>query len=755
MASVFQDPALELALTDSSDGHSPPATPPDTPSVSMPKTKVSPAFTVPRLPDDEDGQNPVTEVAPTKIPGMSYPSKQHTVATSLLGSSLPSRTGQSETESFDSVASSIPVSTPIHSQPAVPAITCADVPRSDISHVLKFEQSREALDHFLEENESAVSTNRLPRSSSPDEHPQATMMSTIRNIAGSMRGPSRRSSSGSQHNPLKPAEVNALPKSVIDEDIEPTGADTESDSKEELPETPTKQAGSNDYAWTSPFYPKSPTDDYDHTLYDEDKYLDTQFRYASKKRNDSFHHLFPNVPEDDRLLDDFSCALSREILLQGRVYVSEHYMCFNSNLLGWITNLVMSLDEIVRFERRTTAGLFPNGIIVVTKEAKHTFASFLSRDTTLNFIETIWSKSVALSLKRNEKARDLDVVQSGITINSNHSRLSESDILTIDEDASVHSGTTNESTSQYSVSDIQSDAETESGFQIEGPMTHSPTVHEDGKDEHEIMLIDFDVNAPMGYIYKLMFGVNSEFTEKVLGLSDGFEFTEFGPFEKTDESEAPLRTYQYQKGLNYAIGPKSTTVYATEYLVSRVLSDHVEVLTVVRTPDVPSGSAFDVRIRFLLTWGPNGYTHVACSYWVNWTGSSWIKGLIEKSTQSGQIKYGDDLKCEMLKSVPEDRDCYVTSSTEEEEIAIVEPVIPVKPKEIKPTPKSKSLKKIIPWPLVIGVVFVVLVEILLIMYLVGLNRNISGILKTQNVIMESIDKLQRQLAEQQLLLRRR
>jgi hypothetical protein len=26
--------------------------------------------------------------------------------------------------------------------------------------------------------------------------------------------------------------------------------------------------------------------------------------------------------------------------VQGRMYVSEHYICFNSNIFGWVTNVV-------------------------------------------------------------------------------------------------------------------------------------------------------------------------------------------------------------------------------------------------------------------------------------------------------------------------------------------------------------------------------------------------------------------------------
>ncbi|CAJ0769740.1 4360_t:CDS:2, partial [Entrophospora sp. SA101] len=43
---------------------------------------------------------------------------------------------------------------------------------------------------------------------------------------------------------------------------------------------------------------------------------------ATPKRNIEFHSLFRSVPEYDSLINDFGCALQREILVQGRLYVS-------------------------------------------------------------------------------------------------------------------------------------------------------------------------------------------------------------------------------------------------------------------------------------------------------------------------------------------------------------------------------------------------------------------------------------------------
>lgn len=117
------------------------------------------------------------------------------------------------------------------------------------------------------------------------------------------------------------------------------------------------------------------------------------FAYANKRRNQEFHRLFRSLPPYDLLLDDHSCALSKDILIQGRMYISEHNVCFNSNILGWVTTLVIGFDEIVGLEKKMTAGLFPNGITIQTLHNRYSFASFISRDSVYEFLMSIWKQA--------------------------------------------------------------------------------------------------------------------------------------------------------------------------------------------------------------------------------------------------------------------------------------------------------------------------------------------------------------------------
>jgi hypothetical protein len=455
--------------------------------------------------------------------------------------------------------------------------------------------------------------------------------------------------------------------------------------------SPQSSIGSSILNGTTPVVPTTPKVEIDYNLYVDEKYLDTQYRYASEKRNEEFHRLFTDVPKNDRLLDDFSCALSREILLQGRLYVSEHYLCFNSSLLGWVTTFVVSLDEIQKFERRSTVGLFPNGIIIETREAKHIFASFITRDQTLNFIETIWSKSISLSKKNHEKSREFEILQSKTSFesrNENVKLLSESDLYTIDGDSSSdgipgdgHEDDEDEEddsdddededdydesdhdTANSEFKDIHTDTEKlESKDEVKsklksfkknkfkGPRKHAPSSHIiDYSKDSEIIVLEKSYNVPIGVLYGIFFDDNIEFHKSMMVLNDGFNFTDYDLFEK----EGDERAFEYDKKLNFPIGPSSTRVYCTEKLEHLDYNDYIEVINISKTPNVPSGTTFDCRTRYLFAWDENNQTKLTISFKLLWTGSSWFKGTIESSALSGQKKAASDVDNELLKILPQ------------------------------------------------------------------------------------------------------
>ncbi|OBA20564.1 hypothetical protein METBIDRAFT_32546 [Metschnikowia bicuspidata var. bicuspidata NRRL YB-4993] len=415
---------------------------------------------------------------------------------------------------------------------------------------------------------------------------------------------------------------------------------------------------------------------FDSKLYVSEKYKNSCYHYATMKRNVEFHQLFKSIDLTNRLLDDFACAISREILLQGRLYITEHCLCFNSNLLGWVTSLVVPFSDITRIDKKSTAGLFPNGIIVETKSSKHTFASFLSRDSTFDFIRSIWLGSTGKDIS------DLDLQPmeafSSDTNNLSERRISDY-IMSIDEGDAIDDkwmGDQSEDSeaehSDRNTDNLESDIadracsneatgtvptrlrvmKPNSAYKNPGPDSHTATRitgNFEGADEETEILKQL-IDAPLGAVFEILFGQeNTKFHKHLLEDQGATNLSNYGKFEPmtTDPSKVE-RSYTYQRPLGYSIGPKATKCCVKEIIEYKNLSDSVVVLSITDTPDVPSGGSFSVMTRYYLTWGAQNSTDLKIAYTIKWSGRSWIKSMVEKLTQSAQVSVSNRL-IELLK----------------------------------------------------------------------------------------------------------
>ncbi|XP_041734533.1 protein Aster-B isoform X8 [Coregonus clupeaformis] len=113
-----------------------------------------------------------------------------------------------------------------------------------------------------------------------------------------------------------------------------------------------------------------------------------------KQRNEDFRKLFKQLPDTERLIVDYSCALQRDILLQGRLYLSENWICFYSNIFRWETLLTVRLKDICTMTKEKTARLIPNAIQVSTDGEKHFLTSFGARDRTYMMMFRLWQNAL-------------------------------------------------------------------------------------------------------------------------------------------------------------------------------------------------------------------------------------------------------------------------------------------------------------------------------------------------------------------------
>ena len=408
----------------------------------------------------------------------------------------------------------------------------------------------------------------------------------------------------------------------------------------------------------------------------------TGFAVASKKRNRDFHQLFRSVPEDDYLIEDYSCALQRDIILAGRIYISEGHICFSSNILGWVTTLVISFDEVVSVEKESTAMVFPNAIAIQTLHARHTFRSLLSRDSTYDLLIGIWKISHP-SLQSSEngvrlvnggtgsKTEKVDIEDSDDGSNSSGDN---DDVYDEDEDdedgtdgqrslpgtadGSVADSEVAESPPKASVARKASAlgiaagqaaggvltvgeskaAEKANGVALAsgdfpGPTTHSPTECADSASHYEKILKDEVIPAPLGKVYSMIFGATSGgFMSRWLLDEVKVMDLQMDDDKKGLNDENKTRSFSYIKPLTGSIGPRQTKCVITEQLDAFDLEKAVSVTVTTQTPDVPSGSVFSTKTRYCLMWGPNNGTRLIMCCMIEWTGKSWIKGEHNKLT---------------------------------------------------------------------------------------------------------------------------
>ncbi|KIX10184.1 uncharacterized protein Z518_01265 [Rhinocladiella mackenziei CBS 650.93] len=415
----------------------------------------------------------------------------------------------------------------------------------------------------------------------------------------------------------------------------------------------------------------------------------TGFTMAPKQRNRNFHQQFRSVPEDDYLIEDYSCALQKEILLAGRIYISEGHICFFSNILGWVTTVVISFEEVVSIERENTAVVFPNAIAIQTLHARHTFRSLIYREQTYDLLIGIWRVSHPTSFQKSmngkqlaaeeatdttgagaengasaqpsdgstsedaESAGDDDSAPSLVESSASHagSDLADGKITVprkpsgmnasaVAQTASILAGTTHDVpptlAAQAGLTEVAND--------FPGPATHAPTECTDSAAHYDKIMKDEVIPAPLGKIYSLLYGPESGFFVRKF-LADECKCTElvFEDDKKGLNRDIKSRQYTYIKPLGGSIGPKQTKCITTENLDFFDLERAVTVTCTTQTPDVPSGNAFSTKTRYCLSWAPGNATRFQMNCTIEWTTKSWLKGPIEKGANEGQQQYGDSL----------------------------------------------------------------------------------------------------------------
>ncbi|KAG7476466.1 hypothetical protein MATL_G00083370 [Megalops atlanticus] len=153
--------------------------------------------------------------------------------------------------------------------------------------------------------------------------------------------------------------------------------DTESDVSESKRKAPLMRSKMVEQAL------QSPSDS--ETKLDRKKSQSNQF----SKTNEQYHKLFKEISKDELLRQSYTCALQKDILYQGKLYISDNWICFYSKVFGKDTKIAVPVRSVTLIKKTKTAILVPNAIVIATAQERHVFVSFLSRDTTYKFLKSV------------------------------------------------------------------------------------------------------------------------------------------------------------------------------------------------------------------------------------------------------------------------------------------------------------------------------------------------------------------------------
>uniref|UniRef100_A0A9L0ICE9 GRAM domain containing 2A n=1 Tax=Equus asinus TaxID=9793 RepID=A0A9L0ICE9_EQUAS len=124
------------------------------------------------------------------------------------------------------------------------------------------------------------------------------------------------------------------------------------------------------------------------------------------KYNQQYHKLFKDIPLEEVVLKVCSCALQRDLLLQGRLYISPNWLCFHASLFGKDIKVVIPVVSVQMIKKHKMARLLPNGLAITTNTSqKYVFVSLLSRDSVYDMLRRV-CKHLQPSSKKSLSVRE-------------------------------------------------------------------------------------------------------------------------------------------------------------------------------------------------------------------------------------------------------------------------------------------------------------------------------------------------------------
>ncbi|XP_037278719.2 protein Aster-B isoform X5 [Rhipicephalus microplus] len=332
-----------------------------------------------------------------------------------------------------------------------------------------------------------------------------------------------------------------------------------------------------------------------------------------KSRSEDFKRLFKDLPETERLIVDYSCALQRDILVHGRLYVTQNFICFYANIFRWETNVVIRCKDVTSMTKEKTARVIPNAVQVCTDHEKHFFTSFGARDKTYLMLFRIWQNALMEQEELPNEEEDEDEA-SGPEMFASAREAQHSEMPT-------------------DVSDSSDTAEPP-----ECPSTH------EGRQ-----ILNLTLPMSVDQLFTLLF-TGSRFFHDLLTSRKTYDVTESN-WQPCPETGNQLRQLTYTVTLNHAMAKAAQTT-ETQILHKASRPGHVYAIDCdVQSTGVPYCDAFCVKSHYCLARLSDNRSRLCIYGCVRYKKSVWglVKAVIEKNTLQGLEGFCNDLESALLR----------------------------------------------------------------------------------------------------------
>ncbi|KOC61144.1 GRAM domain-containing protein 1B [Habropoda laboriosa] len=389
-----------------------------------------------------------------------------------------------------------------------------------------------------------------------------------------------------------------------------------------------------------------------------------------KSRSDDFKRIFKDVPDDERLVVDYSCALQREILVHGRLYVSQNYVCFYANIFSWETVVSLRWKDVTSITKEKTALVIPNAILICTANDKFFLTSFGARDKTYVMLFRVWQN--ALIGKPMNAPEMWQLVHScygdelGLTSDdedyvpplppADEEKLSTR--LSVESFSEVEGSNVEHSVMGADVitetkpdvhhlprpdpiidaTDLSDTTESEAEKHAIKPSVRSSILCTSPHEGRQISKATFPVHIDQ--LFTLLF-TNSKF---FLDFQTARKTTDLvqSAWTQNEQTGQKVRNLSFTIALSQAIGPRTCHVSETQIMVPCSRPGHLYSIDVESVNGgIPYADSFSVSIHYCITSISENETSIAIYAQIKYKKNVWgfVKSVIEKNCWAGLDEY--------------------------------------------------------------------------------------------------------------------